>query len=99
MSIDKQKLLAWFAELEENEWHISTNDVLAVMSMEIEKGRFDSPSNQGEAARLREALKWYADKDNYDWYEVGDVPVMQDEGRLAREAISSHTEDTGESHD
>ncbi|WP_027085423.1 hypothetical protein [Cohnella panacarvi] len=51
-------------------------------------------------ARLREALAWYADKENYEFPECGDYqvhnpPVWDDGGEKAREALSQHTEDTG----
>lgn len=60
--IDGDKLLEWFRELEGNTWHISTNDVLSIMEMEVDKGRFDIPSNQGESARLRSAITSLPDK-------------------------------------
>lgn len=56
---------------------------------------------QGEAARLREALEWYADEANHkSVHPVSDYRqyisnVQVDKGYKARQALSSHTEDTG----
>lgn len=72
---------------------IVPSGVLVILRDTIEEGEFDIPSDQGEGARLREALNTIASI-KYDNLSYGpeDAECMN---RIAIETLSSHREDTG----
>lgn len=92
--IDGDKLLYRAYEIYEDD-DLTMYDLIA----ETESGKFDTTSDQGEATRLREALNCILNGSWSRTYDLNGLEVWTTNRinpfKIANEALSSHTEDTG----
>ncbi|MFD0673954.1 hypothetical protein [Cohnella sp. GCM10027633] len=91
-TISKQSLLERAKSLGQDDSQ-NWKDKFCILVGEIVAEKFDSPSNQGEAARLREALEEIKDT----ILDVNKHPSdrLVEISKITHKAISTHTEDTG----
>jgi hypothetical protein len=83
--IDGDKLSGWINRKYERSTDINKADAFRDVYLSIEAGSFDIPSDQGEAARLREALN------KIGLYCAG--TEFDHVSKFVLKALSSHTED------
>lgn len=97
--ITTEDVPALIAEVERLQKEISaTQKHLETTERHLKDFRNFEFEERTEKERLREALEFYADEENYEWHEINDletVPgdVLNDNGKTARQALGVRKND------